>query len=95
MKKFSALTFLLTASVSVAASSVDQHHYYSNGSILSPSFTRKLLLSQECLDDELLMSQDEELDNILNTLDETCPTRTTFLTGSFPYCRLISYYSVS
>lgn len=82
MKKFSALTFLLTASVSVAASSVDQHHYYSNGSILSPSFTRKLLLSQECLDDELLMSQDEELDNILNTLDETCPSKTTFLTGS-------------
>jgi len=43
--------------------------------VLSPSlsFTRKLLLSDECLNDELLMTQDEELDKVTSAFRATCP----------------------
>ena len=56
---FASLLVLFSISVS-AKSTIDD--------VLSPSslsFTRKLLLSDECLNDELLMIEDEELDKVI------------------------------
>ena len=43
-----------------------------NTGILSPSFSRKLV-TQECLDGELLMLEDEKLDNLTGALYAACP----------------------
>ena len=60
---------VLMFSISVSAkSTIDD--------VLSPSslsFTRKLLLSDECLNDELLMIEDEEFDKVSSAYRETCP----------------------
>ena len=64
---FASLLVLFSISVS-AKSTIDD--------VLSPSslsFTRKLLLSDECLNDELLMIEDEEFDKVSSAYLETCP----------------------
>ena len=61
-------SLLVLFSISVSAK-------YTIDDVLSPSlsFTRKLLLSDECINAELLMIEDEELDKVLSEFRETCP----------------------